>query len=623
MDRRLIEHYEVELAHLRKMAEEFKVAFPRVGERLSIANDPPDPYVERLLEGFSYLAARVQLKMESEFPRFTQGLLETVYPHFVAPTPAMALVRIEPNDSQPPPPTGIPIKRGTELKSIQGPRQFTPCLFTTAQDVMLLPLRIMEARYFTRDLSELGLPASLQVEGGKPKAAIRIRLQATAGQKFHQLNLNELVFYLADPDERAGLLYEQIFGRKGALVVQSATRPVTQFRVLPAASIQQVGFSDKEALLPPDTRVFSGYRLLREYFAFQKRFLFFRLTDLLPAVQQCKTDQIDLVIVLTEEETRLENRVNRDSFSLFCTPAINLFTKSKILLDLKRERSEYPVIPHKQNTIDYEVFQIRSVTGLGTRGTRRFLPFYYTPDKGNDCAAFFTVHRVPRSLTDKERLHGAASDLYRGTDVYLSLVDAECAPYSSDLNELDITALCTNRHLPIGMSVGVGRTDFTCEGVPHVGPIRCLSKTNPQPSAAEGPLAWELISHLSLNYLSLIDTSPEEGAAALRELLKLYGSVRPEQAAGSLDGLKNVQSRPITRRAETDGPLAFLRGLQIKLVFDEKLFGSTEVFLMGAVLEQFFARYVSLNSFTETIVANVQGREIMRWPPQMGKRPLI
>jgi type VI secretion system protein ImpG len=154
--------------------------------------------------------------------------------------------------------------------------------------------------------------------------------------------------------------------------------------------------------------------------------------------------------------------------------------------------------------------------------------------------------------------------------------------------------------------------------------IRCLvNPTLPRPSRAEGSFSWRLVSHLSLNYLSLIDGKADEGVVALRELLRLYSDANDRQVSRQIEGLLKIQSKPIVRRVRTPGPITFARGLEITLTFDEAAYEGTGVFVLGAVLEQFFAKYVSLNSFTETVIRTQQRGEIMRWPSQMGKRQIL
>ena len=127
---------------------------------------------------------------------------------------------------------------------------------------------------------------------------------------------------------------------------------------------------------------------------------------------------------------------------------------------------------------------------------------------------------------------------------------------------------------------------------------------------------------MSLNYLSLLDHSDGDGAMALRDLLSLYSEPENAYQRKQIQGVRSVTTKQIVRRALTPGPIAFARGLEIDVLFDETGFEGTGVFLLGAVLEQFFARYVSLNSFTETVIRTDQRGEIIRWPSRLGSRHL-
>ncbi len=626
MDERLLEHYNTELLHLREMAGEFAREFPKIAGRLALDKDAkeicPDPYVERLLEGFAFLAARVHLKLDAEFPRFTQALLETVYPHYLSPIPSMAIVRFDPEANDSALAAGVPVPRGTVLRSNLGKGERTSSTFTTAHSVRLLPIKVTEARYFTRDLDELKLPGAAAC-----KAAIRIRLETTVPMPFHQIALDPLSFFLRGADDLPTMIYEQIFAARTGVALQFTSEKGKVTTILPRECIRRVGFSEDEALLPPSPRTFEGYRMLREYFAFPQRYLFFGLggKELKEGLKTCQSQQLDVVILLGSVDTRLETRVNASSFELFCTPVINLFSKHLDRITLSDRFSEFQVIADRNRPLDFEIFELESVTGYGALSgeEQSFHPFYLARDADPRSGGFYTVNRIPRTLTSKEKQYGGRSS-YAGTEVYLSLVDSQSAPYRPDLRQLGIKALCTNRHLPIQLAVGIGRSDFTMDESAPVTAIRCLSSpTLPRPSQAEGRFSWRLISHLSLNYLSLVDSNEHDGAVTFREMLRLYADSNDRQTLRQIEGLLKIESKAVVRRAQTPGPIAFARGLEITLTFDEHAFEGTGVFILGAVLEQFFAKYVSLNSFTETVIRTQQRGEIMRWPAQMGKRNLL
>ena len=204
----------------------------------------------------------------------------------------------------------------------------------------------------------------------------------------------------------------------------------------------------------------------------------------------------------------------------------------------------------------------------------------------------------------------------------MSLVDSTAAPYSADITQLGVEALCTNRDLPLHMAVGQSTSDFTMAKTAPCTSIRCLgAPTSPRPSQAEGDVPWRVISHLSLNYLSLTDD--DEGASALRDILKLYSDNNDLQTRKQIEGVKSISCKPITRRLTKKGSIAFARGLEVTVTLEEAAFEGTGVFLLGAVLAQFFAKYVSVNSFTETVVKTRERGEIMRWTMRQGLRPIL
>ena len=134
--------------------------------------------------------------------------------------------------------------------------------------------------------------------------------------------------------------------------------------------------------------------------------------------------------------------------------------------------------------------------------------------------------------------------------------------------------------------------------------------------------SWALISHLSLNYLSLTDQDPQRGAAALRELLALYAG-QDAALEKQVEAIRSVQVRPLTRRLPMPGPIAFGRGLRVELEVNDMGFQGASPFLFGTVMEQFLSRYVTLNSFTETVLRTSSRGEIMKWVPRCGVREIL
>src|SRR5450432_124608 len=594
MDPRLLRHYGRELQYLREMGAEFAQEFPKIAGRLGIeAFECADPYVERLLEGFAFLAARVQLKLDAEFPRFTQHLLEIVYPHYLAPTPSMAVVQLQPNLGEGSLADGYQVPRGSALRSLTGRGEQTACEFWTGHDVTLWPIEISHVEYgaYVGDLGDATFK-------GRARSALRIRLRATAGLNFSEIGLNELSLYLRGSDGLAMRLYEQLVGHALALVARPVGRPVPWQHVVPKP-IEQVGFDDQESLLGYGARSFQGYRLLHEYFAFPARYLFVKLHGLLEAMRRNPSPELELVIVTDLHDRSLEGTIGIENVALHCTSAVNLFPRRADRIQLSESTHEYHLIPDRTRPMDFEIHSVTAVVGHGGIGEKKqpFHPFFAWNDQTphDYPPAYFTVHREPRTLSTKQRAQGPRSS-YVGSEVYLSLVDPDEGPYRSELRQLDVEARCTNRDLPLHLVLGQGRTDFNLDSGGPVESIRCVAgPTSPHPSHAHGDTSWRLISHMSLNYLSLVDASSGagEGAAALRELLSLYADLAEPNALKQIEGVRSTTCTGITRALPVSGPTTFGRGLEIGLTCDEVAFEGTGVFLLGSVMERFFAKYAS------------------------------
>lgn len=625
MNAKLLRYYERELAHLREVGGEFARDYPKVAGRLGLETYAcADPYVERLLEGFSFLAARVQLKIDAEFPRFTNHLLELVYPQYLAPTPSMAVVQLQPDMSEGSLAAGFKVPRDTALHSQLGKGDQTACEFRTAHDVTLWPVELVQARYFACGAHVAGIDLSRL---GGVKAALRLRLRVGAGLTFSDLALDSLPLHIRGGEAMPSRILEQLLAQAAGVLVMPVQEHVDWHQFLPKSAIRSVGYSDGEALLPSGPRSFQGYRLLQEYFAMPQRFMFAEVAGLANSVSRCTAEQLDVIVLFKKLDPVLEQSLSAANFGLYCTPAINLFPMRTERVHLSDQQSEYHVIPDRTRPMDYEIYQIESVTGYGSgaEASQTFESFYRANDlhARTPPNAFYQLRRDARVLSEQQRRQGPRSS-YIGSELFLSLVDAQEAPHRSDLRQLGIDTLCSNRDLVLSMPVGSGRTDFTVESGAPVQSVRCVAgPTVPAPSFAEGETAWRLVSHLSLNYLSLLDQDKEQGATALRDLLRLYCRVDDEAAHKQIEGLRSVTADSIVRRLPLPGPITYGRGLQVCVTLDEGAFEGAGVFVLGSVLEQFFAKYVSLNSFTETVIKSTARGVIMQWPARVGRCEIL
>ncbi|MEO8652581.1 MAG: type VI secretion system baseplate subunit TssF [Ramlibacter sp.] len=624
MDPRFLDYYNRELAYVREQGAEFAEQFPKVAGRLGMRGiEVADPYVERLLEGFAFMSARIQLKMDAEFPRFSQRLLDLVYPNYLAPTPAMGVARFEPSRSEGGSPDGYLLPRHSRLRGRLSPSEQTACEFRTAHDLTLWPIRLAEARLTA---APPDLPVAKFRWGAPVRGALRMVFETTGQVEVSALKVDSLPLFISGTPDTGSKLQELIHTQCLGLLVRAGNLPNDELFPYQADALACEGFATQQAILPLDSRAFDGYRLLHEYFAFPERYRFFSINGLQRALPQIAGTRFEVIVLLKSSNVALEAVVDANNLVLHCAPVANLFSRTSDRIPVSANRFEYHAVVDRGRPMDFEVHSITRVTGHHSDSDREivFQPFYAAADiDRRGSGAYFSVRREPRLLSEKSRRHGPRTG-YVGSECFLSLVNANEAPYTSELRQVTVEALCTNRDLSLLTPAGNSGSDLTLQASAPVESIRFVAgPTRPTPALAEREITWRLISHLSLNYLTLTDENPEQGAAALRELLGLYARLGAAGADAQAGAIQKLSVNEVNRRVPGRGPIVFGRGVQLDLLVDEIPLAGVSPWLLGAVLEQFFARHVGLNSFTEFVLRSTQRGQIADWHPRIGRRPSV
>lgn len=618
MDPRLLHYYNTELRYLREMGAEFAQAFPKIAARLGMEGlEVADPYVERLLEGSAFLAARVQLKLDAGFPQLSQRLLDMICPNLSSPVPSMLVARLEPSRGQNLA-AGFTLPKGSALNSAALSVTNAVCEFRTTQDVTLTPLTVSSAEYFI-NAADLSLSSLALKE--RPRAGVRLRLSLPAGQTFSQLKLDQLRFYLSGQQEIAFKLSELLLGACCGVLVGAPGTPSSTRQLLSPDAVKAVGYGDEEAMLPVTQRGLSGTRLMQEYFAFPQRFLFVDVTGLQAAFAACAGSECELVFLFKRQGEGIEGVVDADNFALHCVPAINLFERRADRVALDDSHFEFQVVPDRAAPSDFEVHSILEVEGIDqSNQSCAFYPLYATPHAApSGHQAYWSSHRQPRARSDKVRREGPRSG-YVSSDVFISLVDSRQAPYAQDLRQLSLKIRASNADLPLFMPT----SGMTLKDAAPVESIKVVAgPSRPLSSMREPKSDWQLINLLSLNHLSLLDTDPTQGAQALRELLNIFAISHDASTQAQIEGVRSVSLKPVVRRHPTPGPLAFGRGVEVNLVVDELAFEGASAFLLASVLHCYFAKHAALNNFVQTSLSSLTRSQIALWPPKLGDRGVI
>ena len=604
MQETLLEYYERELSAIRQLGQEFAQAYPKVAGRLLLEpNKCEDPHVERLIQAVAFLAARVHLKIDEEFPQVTDALLGMLYPHYLAPIPSMSVVEFVPDPEQGKLTSGYVMPAGTQLYS--RPIDGTQCRFRTCYATTLWPITLASVKV---------QPSDRALPGGKPGTALKLELHSLGGLTFKDLQVDALRFYLNGEAPLAYALYELLLNHTYEVRCRAAgAKPGEKPVVLPPGCLRPVGFEKDEGLLPYPPQALLGYRLLHEYFTFPQKFLFVELSGLQRAVRAGVGNKLEIEIIL-DQSPRSDYLPTVETFRLGCAPVVNLFSHMAEPIRLDQTQHEYRVIPEVRRPLASEIYSIDAVSLLSgeTQTVRPVQPIYSLKHTraDRDQSAFWYHTRRP---SDRK---GDA-----GTEVYVSLVDLALNPTVPAGDTLMLSTTCTNRGLTGRLPMDDPRGDFELEKAAPVARIRALVKpTQPTQPPLGGDLQWRFISHLSLNYLSLTEGGPH----ALQEILRLYDFSDSSVVHQQIDGITKVSSRRVTRRPTSLGWSGFCRGMEVTIEFDENKYVGSSVYLFASVLEKFFALYASLNSFTQ-FVARTEQRErpLKQWPPRAGEQILI
>lgn len=640
MHERLIDYYNDELHHLRREAAEFAAEFKDAAPLLALDKSRvEDPYVERLLEGVAYLAARTRLKLDAQYPVFTQQLLEVLFPGWLAPTPSACILRLQPTEGDDKLTSGPVVKRGSvvgaTLRGMAGVR----CEFETTRALQLFPLATGAIQYTAASPER---PASAP-SGDDADSSLRIELVTTGGASLDQLSgLERLPFYVALPEPHGSQLLELVAGRCVRVGVSSDPSFRRDVRWLPGSSVCHLGLDDDDRLMPRPSRGHVGFRLLREYAALPEKFRFFELTGLSGALRGLKGGRLFVTIHLGGVYRKLESAVRADSLALYCVPAVNLRERELDRIDIVPGQAEYQVVGDRTSVRRYEVVRLLEVWGEGAGVKRGFQPVFEVANAGQLATeSFYTLRRERRRFTEAERrertarLQGSAghggsldfdaiSDPARGTDLYISLAERGAGPHGQDLQHISIRALCMEREIPglLRAQASLARYEFR-DSLP-VRAIDCVSgPTDPLDYAVEGFDPWRVLSHLQANHLALQDLEPGQAAEALRSMLTLFAPVEAHPLVRQAKSLVSVSTRSVTRRLPARHCLGFARGVQVRLSLSDRGFDGGSPFILGALLDRYLAAHVSMNSFVETSLTVKDWPKDIAWRRSPGERPVF
>ncbi|GAB3052407.1 type VI secretion system baseplate subunit TssF [Stenotrophomonas tumulicola] len=604
----LLPFYERELAYLRRYGREFAERYPKIAGRLQLSSEgSQDPHVERLIEAFAFMGARISKRIEDDYPEFTDALLDVLYPHYLRPFPSCSIAHFDMEGMGGKLSAPVTLPRGTLLQSrmVKG----VSCRFRTAYDVVLAPIGVRSAQY--RSVAEPPMATALPAGSG---GQISISFALLSDQaSFAALGNDALRFFVDGEASFCAALRDALALEVKAAYVEADGNG--RWRRLDASPLQQAGFTEDEALVDFPARSHPAYRLLTELFGFPEKFGFFDLPLQQVAAGASRWFTLHLVLKASMPDRasgHVLEALEREHIRLGCTPIVNLFEQPGDPIRVTHRNVTYPVVANARNAYAYEVYSIDSVHRVRQTPQgeviQEFRPFYslHHGEEPERTGQYWVARR-----DENVAAHSP------GYETELSFVDLDFDPTVPQTDVVSLRLTCSNRDLPTQLAFGVAGGDLTIEGGTPARAIALLRKPSRPLRFRQGRGAqWRLISHLSLNQLSLTGS----GLSALKEMLRLYDLTGSSVSSRQIEGIVALEQHPVTTWMSGKHFASMVRGLEVRLSINESHFVGTGVAAFAQVMDHFFALYVHANSFTQLVLASSEsGEEIVRCPARSGE----
>lgn len=571
-------YYLNELEKLREQAVDFAKAYPTIAPQLAQASTDPD--VERILEGVAYLCAQIRQKIDDDFPEFAQGLLKQIFPHYLRPIPSMTVMQFMPKEIMK---SMVNVPRGTFVDSVEV--NDINCRFSTAFDMNVWPMSVQNVRHSETSVGKRCIEIDFAMNGMPMSQYTDDSIRMHIGGDYHgAVEIFYLLMHCVDYTELQATNSEAV--ASGGIEILGA------------------GFADDEGLIDMPSNAFPAYRLIQEYFVMKEKFLFVEISNISQYMRRFASNNFTIKFYLKDHVTELP-RLSKDRFLLNVTPAVNLFKRDAETMLNDHKRSEYRIRPLRDTGNQFQVYTVDKVTGQNRRSGGQ--TDYSDVGLANPDLNTRPVYQLQYRSTEEE-----------GSQVYISFsYPKEYKLTNQETIAIELT--CSNGEHASRLKPGdVSKaTSSTSELMTFSNIIQPSDHQNiPEGSS----MLWRLLSHLSLNYLSLADTDN------LKALLGLYifsgssGNTLEVANRKRIEGISSVNVKACDRLI---GGVP-MRGQAINIRVNPANFAGTgDMYLFGALLDRLFASFASINCFTEFSLTDEATDEVYRWGARLGERPLI
>jgi len=583
-----LEYYKENLAHIRHLGAEFAAEFPKIAARLDLnSQECPDPYVERLLEGTAFLAAKVENKLESGYPRLLESILANVAPSALNNQPSYCVLEIQSKKQ----PCSFPAK--TRFQTMI-PGVKTPCTFVSMIDFDFTPLVIDSLEYSVRDLSDF----SFTDRGGLSVATMRFSGDVT--------NTDTVDIYLDLPDGIASRVLELF-----AVGLQNIYTILPDGRTVKLGEDISISLPFMERTVVGSSKISTiGLNNLQEFLAYPAMFKFMRISGLQKFFELSGENSLPLHFVFAKKDISLLRIFSAADFKLGCFPAINLFSKDADRIQISG-RYEYQVVPDRTVPLDYEVFQVTSVDFFNESNQtlfsgRKLFDNSFSATRDDEC--YFVEHRSERLVSAK---HLARSS-YTGSEMYISFTGRRWLEDQYTIAQVQPKTLCTNRELPLLLTK---ENIFSSLSAKKITATLAVMPCKPKPPLIQSgdKSSWDAAGMIALNFSSVLWKTGGLPLESLRAIIQAYSSRTEEETELLTEGIKSMETQPCRFRFMEQGCIYYENGWNVRLTLREQAYEGIGLLLFSLILRTLMRNFLPLNAFMKLTVVSDQRGEVFSW----------
>lgn len=563
----LLRYFQREIDYLRTAGGLFAKNHPKLGRHLDFKGRT-DPHVERLIESFAFLTARIQQEIDRRMPEMARQLLSVLYPHLERPFPSASIAEFKP---APKLTHGALIPKHTSLIA----KGDVPCRFRTTRDITLWPVNIKGLKIVSQADMLKGCFRAPQ-----PKGEFALKLTLNSAQPDFG-GMIDLFIHLAG--ERSWSLWQEGVAHENPFIVVKRDDK----SVFIDNGIIPGGW--EEPLVDPPLFADASLAFVQEFSHFPKKFSFWKLQHLDKAKELFAAHgDVDIFIPLKDGRDLARQPPNLSYFKLGCVPIVNLFRKISDPIRWDHKKVFYRVVPDQRRDRTTEVYSVEKVMGtLEKGGDFELIPYFSIQHHTAESNHVYWLGKR-QSAEDRE---------LPGSDMYISFVDLKFQWSEPPTPVMYAHTLCTNRF--VAAEIPPDSVLQSEEGLP-ISSITCIYKpSEPAYAPTDGESLWKLISQLASHHLNFAEGA--NSLAVLQELMVLHGD--GQGTASTLNLIKKMTAKTVVRRRPLERQEAwrgFVEGVELNLLCKD----DPMVFLTTLLLRKLFKTHIHIQSFIEFVLEN-------------------